>query len=105
VIVKHLISILRITPASPEADPFLPPSQQLWLGDMHDVARSLVMQTGEREAAGLPVTFDRIFVSNVPDFTTLLPTFTMLLPLLKPGRGLLRHSVLLGTPLYSDLAQ
>ena len=47
--------------------------------------------------------FDRIFLSNVPDYTGVLPVLTELLPCLKPHRAAwLTHRALVAPPLYRD---
>jgi hypothetical protein len=53
--------------------------------------------------------YDRISISNICDYTTLLPSFLTLLPTLKPqgekrAKSTLNHTILLGTSIYTDLA-
>ena len=73
---------------------------KLSLGDVHDV----VADEGQL--------WDRIMLSNIPDYTTMLPSFLYLLPHLRPPpskKGLRRHNptiihrVLLATPRFTGL--
>lgn len=49
-------------------------------------------------------TFDRVYVSNVPDYTSLLNTFLYAVPALKPVlHCTVQHQVLLNTPIWADL--
>jgi hypothetical protein len=50
--------------------------------------------------------FDRIYMSNVPDYTGLLPAYLNFLPLLKDvPHALLDASIMMATVLYQNLEQ
>lgn len=68
---------------------------ELHLGDVNEL--------GAKRAPG---TMDRILLSNVPDYTTLLPPMIKLTPLLKqePGAAL-KHSVIKFNSLFGDLPE
>jgi hypothetical protein len=60
-------------------------------GDVHEAAASIASQGRRQQERGLeeplpplPRRFHRISLSNVPDYTTMLPAFVHLLPLLAP---------------------
>ena len=70
-------------------------SMEMFLGDVHDLGST-------RE----PESLDRVLISNVPDYTTLLPSMIKLIPLLKttPGAAL-KHSVLKFNANFTDLPE
>ena len=64
----------------------------------------------ERRAAGLPISYSRIFLSNVPDYVGMLSTFIQMQPLLgeaSPGitKSTLRSNVLMNTGLFPKYDQ
>ena len=68
---------------------------ELFLGDVNEL--------GGRRAPG---TMDRILLSNVPDYTTLLPPMIKLTPLLKQAPGAaLKHSVIKFNSLFNSLPE
>lgn len=68
---------------------------QMFLGDVHDL--------GSTRA---PNSLDRVLISNVPDYTTLLPSMIKLIPLLKTSPGsALKHSVLKFNANFQDLPE
>lgn len=68
---------------------------ELFLGDVHDLGNTVPVES-----------LDRILISNVPDYTTLLPSMIKLTPLLKltPGAAL-KHSVLKFNANFQDLPE
>ncbi|CEO97084.1 unnamed protein product (mitochondrion) [Plasmodiophora brassicae] len=52
-------------------------------GDMNQAFGMVATESESRRSKGLPVAFDRIFLSNVPDYAGLLPVFIDTAPLLK----------------------
>lgn len=68
---------------------------EMFLGDVHDL--------GSTQA---PESLDRVLISNVPDYTTLLPSMIKLTPLLKATQGAaLKHSVLKFNANFQDLPE
>ena len=72
-----------------------------------DVVRN---KAEERRAAGLPISYSRIFLSNVPDYVGMLSTFIQMQPLLgeaSPGitKSTLRSNVLMNTGLFPKYDQ
>ena len=70
-------------------------SVEMFLGDVHDLGSTRATES-----------LDRVLISNVPDYTTLLPSMIKLLPLLKmtPGAAL-KHSVLKFNANFTDLPE
>ncbi|KAJ3036974.1 hypothetical protein HDV00_002166 [Rhizophlyctis rosea] len=71
-------------------------------GDMNNVFDQIsLLERTTCESKNLPTTFDRIFLSNVPDYTWMLPIFTTTARVLKPyAQSFIQHNMLLANPLY-----
>ena len=55
--------------------------------------------------AAVKCKFDRVFLSNVPDYTGFLVALVRFLPLLKEGHGILVHNVMLTTLMFQNIDQ
>ncbi|CEO97085.1 hypothetical protein PBRA_005689 [Plasmodiophora brassicae] len=75
-------------------------------GDMNHAYGTIAIESESRRSLGLPVAFDRIFVSNVPDYTGILPVFVETAPLLKrTANSFINCTVLLNTGLFRDYGE
>ncbi|CEP03319.1 DUF4470 domain-containing protein [Plasmodiophora brassicae] len=72
-------------------------------GDMNQTFGMIAIECETRRRLNLPVAFDRIFVSNIPDYTGTLPVFVETAPLLKRSpNAFIDCNILLNTGIFKD---
>jgi tetratricopeptide (TPR) repeat protein len=76
------------------------------LGGITDFGGLVQHNIAERQRHGLPTRYDRILMSNIPDYTGMLSTFTQVAPLLHDDRDtistMMRSCILLNTGIWTD---
>jgi tetratricopeptide (TPR) repeat protein len=76
------------------------------LGGITDFGGLVQYDIAKRQQHGLPTRYDRILMSNIPDYTGMLSTFTQVAPLLHDNRDtiptMMRSCILLNTGIWTD---
>lgn len=79
---------------------------EILLGDIHSISENITLNNEERLKSNLAITYDRIFLSNIPDYTGMLSHFLYVFPLLKKNEfSYINSNILLATGLYKDYTE
>jgi tetratricopeptide (TPR) repeat protein len=79
---------------------------EILLGDIHSICEDITLSYEERIKNELPKYYDRIFMSNIPDYTGMLGHFLYVFPLLKKNEfSYINSNILLATGLYKDYTE